>query len=46
MDYDEANGFDPDDIVLMYCEDCDEEYQVIAGVTECPICNKELEECL
>ena len=36
---------DPDDVMLMYCETCDEEYQLMSGETECPICGNEVEEC-
>lgn len=35
---------DPDDIVLVYCPTCDEEYQLVAGETECPICGSETKE--
>lgn len=35
---------DPDDIVLMYCPKCDEEYQVVAGEIECPICGQDMSE--
>ena len=43
-----SNGFniDPDDIVLVYCADCGEEYQVMAGEESCPckFCGGHLEE--
>lgn len=36
---------DPDDIILVYCPSCDEEYQVVEGESECPICREPVETC-
>lgn len=32
---------DPDDIKILYCSTCNDQHQVMCGVTECPDCGKE-----
>jgi len=39
-------GYDPEDIVLIYCKLCDDEFSVIAGEAECPLCGGASEVCL
>ena len=40
--YERRSGMiDPDDIERLYCTRCDEEYQVMAGEVECPMCRED-----
>jgi len=40
-----GSGYDPDDVVSIYCPDCDENFLVIAGEIECPDCGHKAVEC-
>ena len=37
--------YDPEDIILIYCKACGEEFSIIAGEADCPICDEPSEIC-